>query len=178
MLPSTTPLLTGAMTSSRSTGLEVWTLRACGVVAAASATYALAQLDMGANSGINARDAVGVVVGAAATMLGFLVSSGALLYAVANTRLVRNLERTGHFRGLLEDLFVDAALFLAATALGVACLFLPDAPWQDHSYSLFRTGLHVLGFAFSLACIFLLPVGWKMWLLLSNLAPDDTQRLE
>src|SRR4051812_12908200 len=52
------------------------------------------------------RNAVGVIVSASATLLGFLVSAGALLYAVASTTLARNLQRTGHFSRLLEDLFV------------------------------------------------------------------------
>src|SRR5262245_45108406 len=69
------------------------------------------------------RNAVNGLVSSSATLLGFLVSAGALLYAVANTTLARNLQRTGHFRDLLEDLFLAAACFLAALVLGLACLF-------------------------------------------------------
>lgn len=116
------------------------------------------------------RNAVNVVAGASATLLGFLVSAGALLYAVANTALVRNLQRTGHFGALLVDLFVDAALFFLALIVGLAALFVPsesgavsDPLWW---------AMRLLVALNCLAYLLLAPVGLKMWWLLTSLSPD------
>lgn len=113
-------------------------------------------------------------------MLGFLVSAGALLYAVSNTRLVRNIQRTGHFRSLLKDLFVAATAFLAAVVWGTICLFFAESPTQDGVQSGLSITNAVYGLLFvtTLSYLLLLPVGWKMWLLLSHLTPDDTATLE
>lgn len=119
------------------------------------------------------RDAIGVLVGASATLLGFLVSSGALLYAVANTRLVKNLQRTGHFQKLLADLFIDATAFLVALIIGLVCLFLPATLLGENLTSNLHAGLYALIFANTASYLLLLPVGYKMWVLLLNLEPDD-----
>lgn len=118
------------------------------------------------------RDAIGTIAEASATLLGFLVSGGALLYAVANTTLARNLQRTGHFRDLLESLFVDAACFLVALVLGLASTLLPTRAIGDSDWTYFIVGVHATLFASILAYLLLLPVGWKMWVLLSNLRPE------
>lgn len=156
----------------------MWTMRASGIAVALVASYALTFIDLSPATGVNARDAVAVAVGASATILGFLVSAGALVYAVANTRLVRNLHRTGHIGSLLGDLFLDAGLFLLTVLVGMACLLLSDVPRQPDEVSLFVAGLRVFGFWFVLSCAFILPVGYKMWVLLTNLTPDNAERLE
>ncbi len=116
------------------------------------------------------RNAVNVVAGAAATILGFLVSAGALLYAVANTTLARNLQRTGHFNRLLADLFIAASCFLFALVVGLLALFLSPAKLE--------VGIRAMVFANVLAYLLLIPVGQKLWLLLSNIAPEKPGRLE
>lgn len=118
------------------------------------------------------RNAVGIIAGAAATLLGFLVSTGALLYAVSSTTLAQNLQRTGHFRNLLVDLFVDATCFLAALIVSLICLFLPEASTQPFFARPLTMGSLIMVFCNALAYLLLLPVGWKMWLLLSSIKPD------
>lgn len=124
------------------------------------------------------RNIVTVLVGVSGTILGFLVAAGALLYAVANTSLVRNLQRTGHFNRLLGDLFVSSGFFFGALGVGVLCLYLPHAKRWGMNASMLELGVQALTFATVLAYLLLIPLGHKMWLLLSNLAPDSASRLE
>lgn len=150
------------------------------VTIASLCVWSLWGVDLGAGK-IDLRNAVNVIAGIDATLLGFLISAGALLYAVANTRLVRNLQRTGHFGRLLRDLFIDAGGFLAALVIAVACLFVSDGPpIQIGTSSLTRLheAIYVLVFANAIAFQLLIPVGWKMWLVLNNLEPDNPDTLE
>ena len=120
-------------------------------------------------SGETARATAGSLMGANATLLGFLVSAGALLYAVSATTLAQNLMRTGHFRNLLRDLFVDAGAFLLALLASLLCMFLPAS--TADALSPLGYGLAVAAALTLLSILLLLPVGRKLWLLLSNLSP-------
>lgn len=146
---------------------RLFAIAAAGVVVYVFSTTTLATKEA------DLRNAVNVIAGTSATLLGFLVSAGALLYAVANTTLARNLQRTGHFQGLLDDLFVDATAFLAALLVGLTCLFLPDLAFPGSSATRLNVGIYVLVFANALAYLLLIPVGRKLWLLLSNIRPDS-----
>lgn len=119
------------------------------------------------------RNACNTIAQASATLLGFLVSAGALLYAVANTRLVRNLYRTQHFQRLLADLFVDAAAFLLALTISLICLFLGDGLLPARELTYLQVGAAGMVLANIVAYLLLLPVGQKMWIVLSNLAPES-----
>jgi hypothetical protein len=123
------------------------------------------------------RNVANVLAGVNATLLGFLVSAGALLYAVANTTLARNLQRTGHFGRLLGDLFASAGLFLAALVWSVIGLFIPE---RVDGFAPGALMWHVLaGMVFLNAAAFalLLPLGFKFWHVLVGLQPED-RRLE
>jgi hypothetical protein len=119
------------------------------------------------------RNAVNVFAGVDGTLLGFLVSAGALLYAVANTRLAENLQRTGHFRRLLVDLFLSCAAFLVALIASLVGLFVPG---KGDGFSL-AMATQVIVAANAVAFLWLLPVGWKLWVLLSNLEPNGGRAL-
>lgn len=116
------------------------------------------------------RNAVNVLAGADATMLGFLVSSGALIFAVAQTTLVRNLYRMGHIQRFLHALFFDAAIFLSALTVALASLLLPErlneAPLLWHAVR----ALLALNAA---ALWALVPVGYTLLHLLLNVGPKD-----
>src|SRR4051812_36875209 len=91
---STNLKATSRRISGRSSGVEVVTSRRAGaVLLSVWVVYVLHDYLLLVAPG-DLRNALGVVAGASATILGFLVSAGALLYAVANTRLARNLQRT------------------------------------------------------------------------------------
>jgi hypothetical protein len=119
------------------------------------------------------RNVANVFAGVNATLLGFLVSAGALLYAVANTSLARNLQRTGHFGRLLGDLFTAAGVFLLALVWSLVGLFVPE---KVDGFADGAVMWHVLaGMVFfnSGAFALLLPLGYKFWHLLVGLQPDD-----
>lgn len=110
-----------------------------------------------------------------ATLLGFMVSAGALLYAVSNTRLARNTQRTGHFGSLLGDLFFSALALLIALTIATSGLFLASALLTTEQSS--TTISCLVGFVV-VSLISLLPLGHKMWLLLSSIEPENTNRME
>lgn len=110
------------------------------------------------------RGAVNAMLGMDATMLGFLVSTGALIFAVAQTSMLRNLYRTGHIPRLLAALFIDAAWFLAALCAAlVGMLIEPAAPDMLRFLVAINVG----------ALAALLPVAHTMWHLLLNAGPTD-----
>lgn len=109
------------------------------------------------------RGALSAIVGMDATMLGFLVSAGALVYAIAQTSLVQNLFRTGHLQKLLTALFIDAGLFLVA--LCGALLGLLMRLETDYLRTLFALNAGALAG--------LIPVGYTMWHLLSSAGPSQ-----
>jgi hypothetical protein len=150
--------------------------RAVVLAIGAASAWSLGHADV-VSTGTDLRNAINVLAGADATLLGFLVSAGALLYAVANTRLVRNLQRTGHFNLLLSDLFWNSGLFLVSLCVCVAGLFVvaPEAPAPaDKLFAVTRValGLNVAAF------LTLVPLGRNMWVLLANLKPDGGPGLE
>lgn len=103
------------------------------------------------------------IVGTDATMLGFLVSAGALVFAIAQTSLVQNLFRTGHLQRLLGALFLDAVLFLVALCGALLCLMTK----LDIQYLRLLVALNASALAG------LIPVGYTMWNLLVAAGPKD-----
>jgi len=150
------------------------------VFAAAGATYAFSTLTKSGSTFEGLTNGLSVMTSSSATILGFLVSAGALLYAVANTTLARNLQRTGHFQRMLGDLFFCASTFLASLLIGFVCLFLSVSPSSEVSNSNIRflvsSGAFVL--VSSYAYLMLIPLGYKMWLVLSNITPSRPGTLE
>lgn len=67
---------------------------------------------------------LGIVAQIAATMMGFLIAALAILASIAGTRLLRNLQRTGHYAILLSRLFISAACFFLLLVVSGAALFL------------------------------------------------------
>src|SRR5437899_2263891 len=57
---------------------------------------------LNAFTGGELRNSVGVVAQIAATMLGFVLAALAILLTIAGTRLLRNMQRTGHYGHLLS----------------------------------------------------------------------------
>lgn len=52
------------------------------------------------------------VASIAGTMLGFLLAALAVLASIAGSRLLRNMQRTGHYQVLLHRLIISAGFFL------------------------------------------------------------------
>lgn len=105
------------------------------------------------------RTFAGIVVATSATMVGFLATIAALLYAIDPSPLMQHVKGTGHIRRILFDLFAGVFVWIAALSTGLlACL--PSV----QAVSLFvQTSL-----GFSIAGLLLfVPLGRSFWLLLT-----------
>lgn len=60
------------------------------------------------------------VASVSATLLGFLIAALAILSALVNRRLVMNMQRTGHYQQLTEELFISAAAYLLVLVVSMA----------------------------------------------------------
>lgn len=97
-----------------------------------------------------------------ATMVGFLVAIGALLYTVANTPLVSFLRRYGVEKRILFDLFGATLFWLIALFFSIFAIF-PMAPLSP-------TTSGILSFGFSISGLLsFLPIGYSLWMILSNI---------
>jgi hypothetical protein len=110
------------------------------------------------------RTASGVVAQIGATMLGFILAALAILATVVNTKLVRNMQRTGHYQLLLRRMFVCVLAFGFVTLAGIAVLFVPKVE-TTYAYLLAAVGL----FALTL----LADVSRKFWIVLHHLHPSQ-----
>ncbi|CAJ48904.1 hypothetical protein [Bordetella avium] len=144
-------------------------------VTGAVAGYCFSTLPQPAQDAETLRVVFSSSAGILATLLGFLVSAGALLYAVSNTRLARNAQRTGHFGSLLGDLFFSALALFMALAIATSGLFLTSTLHASGQSSTVISCL--IGFVVA-SLISLIPLGHKMWLLLSSIEPEDAKAME
>lgn len=108
------------------------------------------------------RTAAGVVAQLSGTMLGFVLAALAVLTTVLDTVLVRNMQRTGHFRLLLRRMLCSIAAFGLSTVGGAIIMFLPNPhEWQACTLIALTT----------LAIAVLVDVCTKFWFVLRNLTP-------
>lgn len=61
----------------------------------------------------------------AATMLGFIIAALAILASIAGMRLLRNMQRTGHYQNLLARLLICAAAFALLLCFSLIAMFVP-----------------------------------------------------
>lgn len=109
------------------------------------------------------RAAAGVVAQMGATMLGFVLAALAILTSVANSRLIRNMQRTGHYRVLILRMFSCIGAFGGVALIGLALLFSPTLhPLVVYPF----IGLLLV------AVFVLYDVAKKFWMVLSHLHPD------
>lgn len=110
-----------------------------------------------------------VMSSVAATMVGFLVAVGALLYTVANTPLVSFLRKHGVEKRILFDLF-------SAICFWISCLFFSMfATFPMANISPEISG--IIGYGFSICGLLsFLPIGYSLWMILSNIdAPQGNK---
>ena len=65
------------------------------------------------------RTSAGILAQIGATMMGFVLALVGVLASLASTRLLRNMQRSGHFNVLLALLLVTALVFGFLTVIGV-----------------------------------------------------------
>lgn len=111
------------------------------------------------------RTGAGVLAQIGATMLGFVLASLSILATIAHTKLLRNMQRTGHYAVLLRRMFGSVVAFGVLTVVAVVVLFLP-AICPLYGYLLFLLA------AFSV--LTLLDVSRKFWTVLHHLHPTTS----
>jgi hypothetical protein len=109
------------------------------------------------------RSAAGIVAQIGATMLGLVLAALAVLASIANSRLVKNMRKTGHYQVLLRRMFVALIAFGTSTIAGAVVIFLPVIK-AEHAYLLI--GIEVF------AALLLADISRKFWLVLHHLTPD------
>jgi uncharacterized membrane protein len=117
-------------------------------------------VDLGA---ADSRVAAGIFAQISATMLGFLIAALSILASISGSRLLRNLRKTGHYQVLLRCFFLDAFAFGASMLASFgALLSTQNFPWP-----------YLISFGvFIFACLLLLDVAWKLWIVLNNLSVE------
>ena len=93
-----------------------------------------------------------------ATMLGFLLAALAILASISGSRLIRNMQKTGHFKVLLHRFFLNTVAFGVAMVVAIAVSLL--------SVNL-ANGTAIATGIFVFACMLLCDVGWRFWLVLT-----------
>lgn len=79
------------------------------------------------------------------TIMSILVAAGAILMTIANTRLMRNMAKTGHYQRLVDSLLGSAVLFLLTAVLSILMLYMPaydEQYWFTLTSVFFVTGLY------------------------------------
>lgn len=112
------------------------------------------------------RNAAGIVAQIGATMLGFVLAALAILATVVNTRLIRNMQRTGHYRVLLRRMFGAVAAFGFVTIAGLVFIFMPTVQ-SIYVYPFIALILF--------SVLLLLDVSVKFWMVLHHLHPELPQ---
>lgn len=72
------------------------------------------------------RQVASTVAQIAATMMGFLIASLAILASIANMRLLRNMQRVGTYGVLLERMIISAVFFFFTLLFALAVMVAPQ----------------------------------------------------
>jgi heme A synthase len=113
------------------------------------------------------RSAASMMAQISATLAGFLLTVLAVLATIVHTRLLRNMQKTGHFRFLLRCIFVNAGVFGVVVAIGMITVL-----WNHP-----RTYMVLILAFFALLGLFLLVgVFRKLWVVFSYLHTDSTSQ--
>lgn len=107
------------------------------------------------------RTLLGIAAQVAVTMLGFVMAALAILSTVAGTRLVRNMQKTGHYEHLLQRMLGSVVAFALLAAGSFATLFFATLP---------ELTIYVLLALSLFAGITLADVLRKFWIVMRTLA--------
>ena len=125
--------------------------------------YGLLTPVVASNGGVDARTFLGLIAQISATMLGFLLAALAILASISGHRLVRNMQKTGHYRVLLHRFFVNVIAYGWATAVALVA-------YMVRTNLVCATLLALLAFLY--ASLLLIDLGWRFWLVLTHLGQD------
>ena len=119
---------------------------------------------MGALPEGEVRSAVGIGAQIAATMLGFLIAAMSILASISGHRLLRNMQRTGHYRTLLRRLFWNASAYGITMVVAIGAVVMKG--------NVFDVAALTTLACFTFATMLLVDIAWRFWLVLSNISPD------
>lgn len=125
-------------------------------------SYKLDLLEGLASSDIRA--AANAMAQMSVTMLGFILAALAILISVANSRLIRNMQKTGHYRVLVRRLFGCLTLF-GMLAIASLILLFTSVLYPSYTYPY----LTLLTLSIAALC----DVARKFWMVLIHLHPDS-----
>lgn len=111
------------------------------------------------------RSVSSVIAQIGASMLGFILAALSVLTAVANTRLLRNMMRTGHYGVLLQRMYGCIVALGVVTVFALGFLFMPTIN-NFLAYPLAGLGI--------LSTILVSDMLQKFWMVLSHLRPDSS----
>lgn len=69
---------------------------------------------------------MGTLAQISATMLGFMMAVLAILASISNTRLIRNMQRSGHYHVMLKMIFINNLGFTLLTFIAFLISLRPD----------------------------------------------------
>lgn len=100
----------------------------------------------------------------AATLLGFMIAALSILTSIVNQKLVRNMQKTGHYARLLSELYQTAACYALVMVVALFSIFLstPYVIW----------GMTAAVFAMTFSTAMMISVGQKFWKVLLTLNPE------
>jgi hypothetical protein len=107
--------------------------------------------------------AYGVVAQIGTTMLGFVLAALATLMTLANSRLIKNMQKTGHYQLLLRRMLVTMVSFAIVSFISTVLIFSPNA-----NNPIAYVNLSALIFS----SLLLFDVTRKLWIVLNFFAPD------
>lgn len=110
------------------------------------------------------RNYIGLVAQIAATMLGFLLTALSILASISGHRLLVNMQKTGHFHVLLTRFFLNCVAFALAGIVALAGYLL-----KTHLAFAGQVSTVIFFFSFLLLC----DVGWRFWLVLTELGSSE-----
>lgn len=107
------------------------------------------------------RGLLGLLAQVSATMLGFLLAALAILASISGSRLIRNMQKTGHFVVMLNRFFVNTIAFGFSMVASISASLL---------YARIGDGALIASGLFVFSCLLLCDVGWRFWLVLTELS--------
>ncbi|WP_233405863.1 hypothetical protein [Enterobacter roggenkampii] len=107
------------------------------------------------------RSASSVAAQVSATLLGFLIAALAILASVTGSRLIRNMQESGHYRVLLKKIFIVSVWYALSLIVGCWAVISPIQ-------FLYVSAFICLG-TFLASVLMLGDIGWRFWMVLKNI---------
>lgn len=111
----------------------------------------------------DSKNAAGIFAQISATMLGFLIAALSILASISGHRLLREMQKKGHYRVLLRRFFINSGAYALAMLTAFGALIFK----HFHPYTILAS----FG-TFCFATLLLVDIGWRLWLVLHNLTPE------